>query len=377
MEWVNITARTLPEAIDLALDNLGVDEAEAEIEVLEEPRQGLFGRTRGNARVKARVKPKESRPKDGRGRNRRRKNDGGGDGRQQGRSRKRSGGEGGPSGDSRQGKSGGRAEGGRKPKDQDQNRSDQGGSKADKAPAAKGGPKKQKNEAPMKEATMEEVTEQVEVFLTGLVEAMGLEGGVRIDSDEDDGIIGVVEGQHGLLIGPRGRTLEAVQELTRVTAQRSAPSSIRIKVDVGGYREIRAEALRSFAAKAAEAALADGKERALEPMNSVDRKIVHDALSDRTDVETRSDGTDPSRRVVVMPVVAAGADDVEDDGDDAEGSDDQVMVEEAEAVNGSDPAEAATEDAEAEREYDDGDVADQSDDDADEDSEPTEAAVVD
>ena len=76
MEWVNITAKSLPEAIDLALDNLGVDESEAEIEILEEPRQGLFGRQRGNARIRARVKPKGTRPKVERGRSRRRGSEG-------------------------------------------------------------------------------------------------------------------------------------------------------------------------------------------------------------------------------------------------------------------------------------------------------------
>ena len=76
MEWVNITAKSLPEAIDLALDNLGVDESEAEIEILEEPRQGLFGRQRGNARIRARVKPKGTRPKVERGRVRKRRGEG-------------------------------------------------------------------------------------------------------------------------------------------------------------------------------------------------------------------------------------------------------------------------------------------------------------
>ena len=75
MEWVTTTAKTLPEAIDLALDNLGVDESEAEIVVLEEPSKGLFGRVRGTARVEARVKPKAIRPKTERGRNRRGRGD--------------------------------------------------------------------------------------------------------------------------------------------------------------------------------------------------------------------------------------------------------------------------------------------------------------
>src|SRR5680860_341099 len=71
MEWVETTAKTVEEAKDLALDKLGVDELEAEFEVLEEPRQGLFGRARGEARVRARVEPKSPREKEERGRRRR------------------------------------------------------------------------------------------------------------------------------------------------------------------------------------------------------------------------------------------------------------------------------------------------------------------
>lgn len=337
MEWVNITAKSLPEAIDLALDNLGVDEAEAEIEVLEEPKQGLFGRTRGNARVKARVKPKETRPKNERGRNRRRRNEGGG--RSDGRNRNR--------------RSGGRGEGGRgeskgseakAEKVDSANGSKGGGESSKRSGGRNAGGKKQGNggsadgksrgnkqrqaEAPAKEVSVEEVSAHVESFLSGLVEAFGVDGGVRIDAEGDDGIIGVVDGQHGLLVGPKGRTLESIQELTRVSAQRSAPSSVRIKVDVGGYRQMRAEALGRFAMKVAEEALADGKERSLEPMNSADRKIVHDALNEVDGIETRSAGTDPRRRVVVVPTVevVAGSDD-EVEGDEFEADEPMTEVE--------------------------------------------------
>ena len=63
MEWVETTGRSVDEAKDLALDQLGVDEQDAEFEVVEEPRTGLFGRTRGEARVRARVRPRTPRPK--------------------------------------------------------------------------------------------------------------------------------------------------------------------------------------------------------------------------------------------------------------------------------------------------------------------------
>ncbi|MDH3681689.1 MAG: Jag N-terminal domain-containing protein [Acidimicrobiia bacterium] len=311
MEWVNITAKTLPEAIDRALDNLGVDEAEAEIEVLEEPKQGLFGRLRGTARVRARVKPKATRPKVERGRNRKRRSDGGGRGERSqsgGRSKGRS------EGNRRSGSDEGRSEGQRAKKrgdsgDRARRSSDAGdggaNAKRDEAAATprNSRPAKQKPEpAPAEEASMEEVSAHLESFLSGLTDAFGFEGPVSVRSDEDDGLVAVVEGRHGLMVGPKGRTLDAIQELARVSAQRTTPSNIRIKVDVGGYREMRREALHRFAIEAAEKALADRKEHSLEPMSSADRKIVHDALSEIEGIETRSAGTEPRRRVVVVPV---------------------------------------------------------------------------
>lgn len=333
MEWVIITAKTLPEAIDLALSNLGVDEAEAEIEELEVPKQGLFGRTKGVAKVRARVKPKETRPKEGRNRNRRRRSGGGDGGGRGGQGRNRNG----NSGDGRRSKG-----------EQSQKKSRDGGQQktrggnAERSSENNGGGRKQKqSEEPAKEASVEEVAAHVETFLSGLVEAIGVDGAVRIDSDGEDGIIGVVEGQHGLLVGPKGRTLDAVQELTRVTAQRTVPSNVRIKVDVGGYRQMRAEALQRFALKVAEEAQADGKERALEPMNSADRKIVHDALNGVDGVETRSAGTDPRRRVVVVPI--GGSDEADDEPLDDEVAADEVeeAVESAEVEQTDDADEAA------------------------------------
>ena len=173
---------------------------------------------------------------------------------------------------------------------------------------------------------MEDVSAHLEMFLSGLTEAFGFDGSVSIDADDDDGIVAKVDGRHGLMVGPKGRTLDAIQELARVSAQRSTPSTIRIKVDVGGYREMRAEALREFAVEAAKEAMIDGKERSLEPMSSADRKIVHDALSEVDGVETRSAGTDPRRRVVVLPNVEVAAESNGDEPSDdaADGSTDDV-----------------------------------------------------
>ncbi len=167
---------------------------------------------------------------------------------------------------------------------------------------------------------MDEVATQLETFLTELTEAFGLDGPVTIDDSEEGTLVGQIEGRHGLLVGPKGRTLDAVQELARIACQRSVPSSVRVKVDVGGYRAQRAEALGEFAAKAAERATAEAAEVALEPMSPADRKAVHDALSEDPRVETRSIGSEPRRRVLVVPLAGNGEAPEDLVGDDDDGA---------------------------------------------------------
>ena len=390
MEWVKTTAKTLPEAIDLALDNLGVDESEAEIVVVEEPRQGLFGRMRGTARVEARVKPKAIRPKNERSRNRKqggRKND-----RNKNRSKNRSG-EGGSgqgrnnsdrNSDTRNGgdrndgakNSGGRGsgkgrgdgrqrsekaqDGGNATEGRDGQRNNRGKSGGrDRSAGGEGRQRRSKAQSkdvqdmkPKEESPVEDVAEHLETFLTGLTEAFGFDSAVSIESSEEDGLVGHIEGQHGLLVGPKGRTLDAVQELARISCQRTVPSSVRIKVDVGGYRQKRVEALQAFAAKAADSAVEGSSEVALEPMSPADRKAIHDALSEDDRVETRSVGSEPRRKVLVIPVV-----------DEADEDEDETVADDAadESVNGNGSAEHAedngTEDADA------GDLVDAADED--------------
>ncbi|MGH1491185.1 MAG: RNA-binding cell elongation regulator Jag/EloR [Acidimicrobiales bacterium] len=359
MEWVKTTAKTLPEAIDLALDNLGVDESEAEIVVLEEPRQGLFGRMRGTARVEARVKPKAIRPKTERNRNRRSRSEGGskgGNDRGKNRSSNRNAGKGGQGGsrnsdnrnsDNRDGgqrnsKSNDR---GGKPRQGDNNsdakagqgqgqksrdRSRDGGSGGGREQGGRNGGQRSKARSnandhdtkPKEETPVEEVSAHLQTFLSDLTEAFGFDSAVTVDNTEADVLVGKIEGQHGLLVGPKGRTLDAVQELARISCQRTVPSSVRIKVDVGGYREKRVEALQAFARQAADSAADGGVEVALEPMSPADRKAIHDAISDDNRVETRSVGTEPRRKVIVVPVM------IEDEAEESEQSSDEIADEE-------------------------------------------------
>ena len=142
-------------------------------------------------------------------------------------------------------------------------------------------------------------------FATGLVEAFGLQASTVTSLSEDGESADVnIEGNElGLLIGPKGRTLSAINEISRAVVFRqldSAPEG-RVHIDVSGYRQRRREALERFARSVAEEVLASGRAKALEPMNAADRKVVHDAVGSIEGIRSSSEGEDPARRVVISP----------------------------------------------------------------------------
>jgi spoIIIJ-associated protein len=275
MEWVETTGRTIEEAKNIALDQLGVAEDDADFEVVEEPKPGLFGRTRGEARVRARVRPSSPRGKGGERRERNsrgRNNKGRGE---SGNGRREGGRDGGRDGGRNENRSQKRERPAREPREDRPPRE-----KVDVDPAA--------------------VAESATSFLSGLVTAFGLKADVVVNREDTELDVQVNGDELGLLVGPRGTTLLAIQDLTRVASQRRlGDQDTRLRVDVAGYRERRKEALGRFALKVAEEVKESGSARVLEPMASADRKIVHDALLDVEGIVTRSTGEEPRRRVVV------------------------------------------------------------------------------
>ena len=146
--------------------------------------------------------------------------------------------------------------------------------------------------------------EAVVPFLEDLLVAFDLEGTVRTEEIDDDTVEVLVEGDDlGLLIGPRGNTLRSVQELSRTVVQRTHPGRLdgRVRVDVGGYRRRRTEALEAFTRKLAAEVASSGQQKALEPMSAADRKVVHDTVVEIDGVGTSSEGEEPTRRVVLIP----------------------------------------------------------------------------
>lgn len=287
MEWVETTGRSVDDAKEAALDKLGIDENDAEFEVLEEPKLGLFGRVRAEARVRARVRPNRPRPKEVR---------------------------------------------------RDRNRRSKSGTGAastplapPSAPPAAGtpanGPKERgpaRNERPKRPrpaepkdvpptpegATMDEdvlLQDQAEIardFLVGLLAAFEADGKVDVREIDEDTMELAVEGgaDLNLLIGHSGTTLTAIQEVTRrVVQRRTGARNGRLVVDVSGYRRKRKAALARFVEGVAADVVSSGVAKALEPMHAADRKVVHDTVNGLDGVSTTSEGEDPRRRVVISP----------------------------------------------------------------------------
>jgi spoIIIJ-associated protein len=136
-------------------------------------------------------------------------------------------------------------------------------------------------------------------LLEEIVDSMGLE--VDVEVEQSDGVLkGSIEGEDvGLFIGRRGQTIDAVQHLAQRIVFRGGSPDARVVIDADGYRERRAETLRTSALDAAEEALRSGEAVELDPMPASERRIVHEYLRERGDVETHSEGEEPERYLVV------------------------------------------------------------------------------
>ena len=104
------------------------------------------------------------------------------------------------------------------------------------------------------------------------------------------------------LIGKRGQTLNALQQLAQLVANKTSEQFKVVRLDVGDYRERREQSLEQFAERMADQAVRNGRKIQLEPMPSYERKVIHNALSNRLDIETYSEGTDPNRYLVIEPI---------------------------------------------------------------------------
>lgn len=149
------------------------------------------------------------------------------------------------------------------------------------------------------EATPEQVAEIGSEFVTGVVKAMGLEGDVSTRLEGERVVIDVSGDDLGVLIGRRGQTLDALQEVVRTAVQRRLRARARILVDVESYRSRRRESLAEYAKAMARRAIERGTEIELEPMNAYERKCVHDAVGEIGGATSFSEGEEPYRKVII------------------------------------------------------------------------------
>jgi spoIIIJ-associated protein len=350
VDWVEASGKSLVEAKEAVLDLLGVAEDDAEFVVLSEPKAGLFGRMRGEARVQARVRPVAPPPKRGRRQRPERRRDGsdrssnGNRGGKQNAGRNGSAESNGRRSEPAQQAAGGDGESGQRSssggsgtsRNRRRHRGEpgdgQGASRDDRSLTAVDSGKRgtadgrrdreneqrpgrgassngagrvpaESEDAMEEQLTLEQQGETAQAFITGVIREFGLSADVGFRQIDDETVEVAATGTDlGILVGPRGATLTALQDLTRTYVQRQSVSRTdRILVDVGGYREKRSAALRRFTEGIVDEVKESGEERALEPMSAPDRKVVHDAVNELEGVGTRSEGEEPRRYIVIAP----------------------------------------------------------------------------
>ena len=151
------------------------------------------------------------------------------------------------------------------------------------------------------EEIRDEKSEQIRTFLSGLLEHMDAKADVKVYEVEKNRYKVILEGEKlGALIGRRGETLDAIQQLTNYSINRGGESKrARVQIDAENYREKREESLERLAQKVAGKVVKYRRNVTLEPMNAYERHVIHTALQDTQYITTFSIGTEPNRRVVV------------------------------------------------------------------------------
>ena len=272
-EFIDVTGKTEDEAISKALEQLGLDRDDVSVEILERAKSGFLGLGSSPAKVRVSYGPEEieevelpkvsEKPVE---------------------------------------KKAEKVDKTEKPKTSEK--------KSEKKPEKKS-PKKDKpvkEAAPVVEAAPaqdlgEEVDDEkaqaIRKFLSGLLEQMDSAAAVKVYQPEKGRYKVILEGDHlGALIGRRGETLDAIQQLTSYAVNRTG-GRVRVQLDAEGYREKREQSLQHLAHKVAAKVVKYRRSVTLEPMNAYERHVIHTALQEVPGVTTYSTGVDPNRRVIV------------------------------------------------------------------------------
>lgn len=137
-------------------------------------------------------------------------------------------------------------------------------------------------------------------YLERLLDILDYDGDIDLDVENDRAIVAIVGSGLQALIGARGETLDALQELTRLAVQQKTGNRSRLMLDVSGHRQARRDELAALARDTASRVLESGDSARLAPMNPFERKVVHDAIGAIDGVRSESEGEEPNRRVVIL-----------------------------------------------------------------------------
>ena len=302
MEWLEVAAPSMETAKEMALERLGVHESDAELKIVNEGKIGLFGRVKEEARIRARVLPTSRHPK----------NKAGGDLRQSKPSNTRH-------SSKRRGRVQGRRSQAASARSRSRKRSNNSstrerssrGSRSSASSARSRAANTQNGKKTVHQRKTLSLTEQADLaesFVKGVADVMDIS--LNFKRHDLEGGVMHIEGfgeDIGILVGHQGTTARAIDGLVRTVLQRSG-GTIRqgkIRIDVGGLRVRRHEALVDFTKRAVSDVLESGEGARLDPMNRLDRKVVHDAVSEIEGVESCSEGNDPTRYVVITASAAA------------------------------------------------------------------------
>lgn len=267
-QFIDVTGKTEDEAISHALEQLGLDRDDVSVEILERAKSGFLGLGACPAKVRVSYGPEEEEPDP-------------------------------------------RPKAEEKPAVTKESEIRPAPSQKERKPKSeKKAPKQEKpagsiqeiKPAPVQELGAEaddEKAQAIKTFLAGLLAQMESQAEIKVYQPEKGRYKVILEGQGlGALIGRRGETLDAIQQLTSYSVNRTG-GRVRVQLDAEGYREKREQSLQHLARKVAGKVVKYRRSVTLEPMNAYERHVIHTALQDVPGVTTYSTGVDPNRRVIV------------------------------------------------------------------------------
>ena len=267
-EFIDVTGKTEEEAIQNALRQLGLDRDDVSVEILERAKSGFLGLGSCPAKVRVSYGPEEE--------------------------------EEAPAAPASEPQEERQEERPKPPKAEKKPRQERRPAETPAVPAEKAPAEPSAPVVDLGEEVDDEKAQAIRKFLSGLLEQMENTAEIHVYLLEKGRYKVILEGKNlGALIGRRGETLDAIQQLTSYAVNRSGSGRVRVQLDAENYREKREQSLQHLARKVAAKVTKYHRSVTLEPMNAYERHVIHTALQDVPGVTTYSTGTEPNRRVIV------------------------------------------------------------------------------